>query len=238
MLFDFAKLGLIHVAALISVAALTCRDQIILRALLVVSTILYILYYLVVPEILLWDAIFWTVVNLAVNLFVMSRLVLAQTQFRLGDDERRLFAAFGTLAPGEFRALMKIARWRKVEATQILVREGAPVETIYYVLDGSPRVTKAGRSFAARSLAFIGEIGFLRQAPASATVTVEPGTLYVEWPVKALKSLQMRRPSIKFAMDSLFSADMAAKMATSLPVIGDAHTAPLEASQEVARRAG
>ena len=215
MFFDIYRLGLIHVAALISVAALTCRDQIVLRGLLVLSTLLYILYYFVVPEVLLWDAIFWTAVNLGVNLFVMSRLLLARTQFRLSEDERRLFAALGTLEPGEFRALMKVAIWRKTETTQILVREGAPVEKIFYVLDGRPKVSKAGRSFPIRPLAFIGEIGFLRKTPATATVTVEPGTCYVEWPAKALSALQLRRPSIKIALDSLLASDMAAKMAAA-----------------------
>ncbi|GLS19498.1 hypothetical protein GCM10007874_25150 [Labrys miyagiensis] len=215
MFFDIFRLGLIHAAALISVAALTCRDQIVLRALLVVSTLLYILYYFVVPEVLLWDAIFWTAVNLGVNLFMMSSLLLARTQFRLSEDERRLFAAFGPLSPGEFRALMKIATWRRAETTQILLREGAPVEKVYYVLDGTPKVTKAGRSFPLRPFAFIGEIGFLRKAPASATVTVEPGACYVEWPAKALQALQLRRPLIKVALDGLLASDMAAKMAAA-----------------------
>lgn len=215
MFFEIVRFGLIHVAALISVAALTCRDQIVLRALLVASTLLYILYYVVVPEILLWDAIFWTVVNLGVNLFMMARLMLARTQFRLSDDERRLFAAFGSLSPGEFRALMKIANWRRAETTQILVSEGAPVEKVYYVLEGTPKVTKGGRIFSLRSLAFIGEIGFLKQVPATATVTVEPGAFYVEWPAMALSTLQMRRPLIKVALDSLLASDMAAKMAAA-----------------------
>lgn len=213
MFFEIMRLGLIHAAALISVAALTCRDQIVLRGLLVVSTILYIVYYFVVPEVLLWDAIFWTVVNLGVNLLMMTKLVLARTQFRLSADERRLFAAFGSLSPGEFRALMKIATWRRAETTQILLREGAPVETIYYVLDGAPRISRGGRSFTTRPQSFVGEIGFLKQVPATATVTVEAGSCYVEFPAKALSALQLRRPMIKVAIDSLLAVDMAAKMA-------------------------
>jgi len=215
MFFDIARLGLIHVAALISVAALTCRDQIVLRALLILSTLLYILYYFVVPEVMMWDAVFWTVVNLGVNLFMMSRLFLDRTHFALTDDERRLFAAFGTLAPGEFRALMKIAVWRKAETTQILLREGAPVEKVYYVLEGASRISKAGRSFPLAPLAFLGEIGFLRKTPASATVTIEAGARYVEWSASALMALQLRRPLIKIALDGLLASDMAAKMAAA-----------------------
>jgi hypothetical protein len=213
MIFEITRLGLIHVAALISVAALTCRDPIVLRALLVVSTVLYIVYYFVVPAVLLWDAVFWTAVNLGVNLFMMARLVLARTQFRLSGEESRLYAAVRALSPGEFRALMKIATWRRAEADEVLVREGAPVQKVYYVLKGVSGVVKSGRRFTLRSPTFIGEVGFLMRVPATATVTVEAGTLYVEWSVEALAALQMRRPSLKTGLDRLLASDMAAKIA-------------------------
>jgi len=213
MFFEFARLGLIHAAALIAVAAMTCRDQLLLRGLLVVSTLLYVVYYFVVPAVLLWDALFWTVVNLGVNLAMMARLVLARTQFRLGGDERHLYGAFRPLSPGEFRALMKIATWRRAAGAQVLVREGAPVEKIYYVLKGASSIDKGGRRFALSSPAFVGEIGFVKRVPATATVTVEPGALYVEWPVAALAALQARRPAIKTGLDALLAADMAAKIA-------------------------
>lgn len=212
MFFEIVRLGLIHAAALIAVAALTCRDQLVLRALLVVSTLLYILYYVVVPEVILWDALFWTVVNLGVNLLMMARLVFARTQFRLGTEERRLFAALGGLSPGEFRSLMKIGLWRHSEDGRTLLREGEVVEKVYYVLDGRSHVEKAGRNLVIGPQSFIGEVGFLRRQPASATVTVEPGACYVEWPVAALNALRMRRPLIKVALDGLLASDMAAKM--------------------------
>ncbi|MDQ0391029.1 cyclic nucleotide-binding domain-containing protein [Labrys monachus] len=215
MILEISRLGLIHVAALISVAALTCRDQIVLRALLVASTLLYILYYFVVPAVLLWDAVFWTVVNLGVNLFMMAQLVLARTPFRLSDDERRLHAAFGAVSPGEFRALMKIAVWHRPQAAETLVREGAPVDHVYYILGGEALVLKGGRSLALPSPSFVGEIGFLRRVPATATVTVEAGALYVAWPAAALAALQARRPSIKTGLDSLLACDMAAKIAAA-----------------------
>ncbi|MDZ5454530.1 MULTISPECIES: cyclic nucleotide-binding domain-containing protein [Labrys] len=215
MLFEIVRLGLIHAAALIAVAALTCRDQLVLRALLVVSTLLYILYYLVVPEIMLWDALFWTVVNLGVNLLMMARLVFARTQFRLSAEERRLFAALGGLSPGEFRSLMKIGHWRRSEGNHTLLREGEAVETVYYVLDGRSHVKKAGRSLVVGPQSFIGEAGFLRRQPASATVMVEAGACYIEWPVAALNALRVRRPLIKVALDGLLASDMAAKMAAA-----------------------
>lgn len=215
MFFDIVRLGLIHAAALIAVAALTCRDQLVLRGLLVVSTLLYIVYYVAVPDILFWDALFWTVVNLGVNLTMMAKLVCARTQFRLSPLERRLFAALGSLSPGEFRALMKIARWHCSQASQILLREGQAVDKVYYLLDGRSRVAKAGRDLVLGPQSFIGEAGFLRRQPASATVTVEAGACFVEWPASALDALSMRRPLVKIALDRLLASDMAAKMAAA-----------------------
>ena len=47
---DIIKLNLVHVAALINVSGMFFRDQFMLRLLVLVSTLLYIVYYLVVPE--------------------------------------------------------------------------------------------------------------------------------------------------------------------------------------------
>jgi len=210
---QFVDLGLIHLAAFVGVAAMFFRDQLLLRGFLVVSTLLYIAYYIVVPDVPLWGAIFWSVVTLGVNGTMIVRLLFDRTQFRLSDDELRLFAAFRSLSPGEFRALMSVAHWRTASARTILTREGAPVDKLYYVLDGAIGISKGGRSFPISAGAFIGELAFLRRQVASATVTLEPGTGYVEWPTQALEGLLGKSPSLRTAVDALFNADMAEKVA-------------------------
>jgi CRP-like cAMP-binding protein len=213
MLFDIANQTLVHLAALVGVAALMFRDQIMLRGLLIASTVLYILYYVAIPAEPLWGAIFWSVVMIGVNALMMLRIAFDRTQFGLNADEERLFASFGTLTPGQFRTLMALATWRTADTRRILTREGAPVEQLYYVLDGAIGITKAGRSFPIGAGAFIGEIAFLRDQPATATVTLEPGTRYVEWPAQALARLLDRNAALKIALDTIFNADMAAKVA-------------------------
>jgi hypothetical protein len=68
---DFLKYGLVHVAALFNVSGMFFRDQLLLRALILVSTLLYIVYYLIIPPTPLWDAIAWCVVLIGVNSVVM-----------------------------------------------------------------------------------------------------------------------------------------------------------------------
>ena len=210
---DLFATTLIHIAALIGVAAMLFRNQLILRAVLIVSTLLYTAYYLWLPGAPLWDAIFWCCVNLAVNAFMLTRLVYDRTQFRLSDDELRLFAAFRVLSPGEFRTLTGLATWRTAGASTILTREGAPLDRLYYVVDGAIGVSKSGRTFPIGPGTFIGEIAFLRGQPATATVTLEPGARYVEWSAKDLGKLLAKSPDLGVSMHALFNADMAVKVA-------------------------
>ena len=210
---DFSSTYLIHVAAVVGVAALTFRNQLLLRAFLIVSTLLYISYYLVVPGTPLWGAIFWSVVTIAVNAFMMIRLIFDRTHFRMSDDELRLFASFRSLSPGEFRTLNSLAIWRTAGTQTLLTREGAPLDKLYYVIDGAIGIAKSGRTFPIAAGAFIGEIAFLRGQPATATVTLEAGARYVEWPADKLGLLLQRNPSLKTSLDVLFNADMAAKVA-------------------------
>jgi hypothetical protein len=123
---DIIKLSLVHIAALINVSGMFFRDQFMLRLLVLVSTLLYIVYYLVVPDTPLWDAIAWCVVLTGVNAVMMVLIILDRKQFFLTDVESRLFRSLLTFSPGEFRKLMKAGNWRHVEDARTLTTEGKP----------------------------------------------------------------------------------------------------------------
>lgn len=106
---DIIKLNLVHVAALINVSGMFFRDQFMLRLLVLVSTLLYIVYYLVVPETPLWDAIAWCVVLTGVNAVMMVLIILDRKQFFLTEVESRLF-------PRQQRTLSNIAGADLVQA--------------------------------------------------------------------------------------------------------------------------
>lgn len=210
---DLIKLGLVHIAALINVSGMFFRDQFMLRLLVLVSTLLYIVYYIIVPATPLWDAIAWCVVLIGVNAVVMVLIILDRKQFLLTDAESRLFRSLLTFTPGEFRKLMKAASWKHVHDARTLTIEGQAPESLFFVLEGDIEVSKQGRSLAVPSGIFIGEIGFLLNRPASATVKVRSGTRYVEWSREGLSSLLNKYPALKTALDARLSIDLAAKVA-------------------------
>ncbi len=147
---------LLHGAAIISVAALALRDQLKLRAVLLVSIVLNAIYNdLTTPP--SYESIFWNGVMFVINLIVVVQIVLDRTHIGLSAEEDELFTAFQMLSPGEFRSIVKLSRWGTARGGEIMTREGETPTELFYVLTGTAVVEKSGRSFSVGPKAFIGE---------------------------------------------------------------------------------
>ena len=207
---------LVHIAAMFYVAGFLVRDQLVLRMLVLTGTLLYLIYYYVALDDPLWDAIFWSVVMGMANLFVIIQLIFERTTFNMSEYDKRLFAVFEGMTPGEFRRILKITKWRNSDGETKLTVENEPVHSLYYVLDGPTQIHKQGQSFSIGNSAFIGEVGFFLKTNASATVRVAEGGHYVEWNGDELRALQAKYPGIRAALHSILNADMASKVAKSM----------------------
>lgn len=203
---------LVHLAALVSVAALLFRDQIKLRAVLLVSIALALVNNYDGSDATDWEDLFWNAVLFCINLAVLVQLMLDRTHIGLSDEEEALFDAFGLLTPGEFRALMRLASWHTAGASEEITREGERPDALYYVLTGGLFIVKGERVIPYGAGTFIGEIAFLRGGPASATVRLAPGSRYVAWPVAALDRHISGRGELRHAVTRLISHDMALKV--------------------------
>lgn len=213
MLSDTQNLVMMHVASLIGVLALAFRTQLRLRAVLLLSIGLNIVDHLFLKQGANVNALFWDTVALATNLWVIIRMVLDRTHIGLSEEEERLFQAWGSLSPGEFRTLLKLAQWRTSDGTDVLTSEGTTPDRLYYVLHGEIDLTKNGRSLTLATPAFIGEVAFVKERAASATVRISAGTRYVVWSSAALRMHFVKHQAMRVAVIRLISADMAMKVA-------------------------
>lgn len=207
------KENIIHIAAGIFLAGFLFRDQIMLRSLVIVGNFVYVLYFYVVVDHPLWGGIFWSVVGILINAVMIGRIVADRADFGLSPEERALNAHLDTLTPGEFRRLMKKGRWRTAEAETVISEEGRPLGELTYVLDGAVTVEKGGTRIPLAPPAFVGEVAFLTQRPASATVTLAPGARYVTWEMGTLQRLLLRAPSLRIGLGAALNRDMAEKVA-------------------------
>lgn len=202
-----------HAAALLSFSAMAFKDQLKLRSVLLISIILSIAYHLNGEHGPAWQEVFWNVVTFAITLKVLIQLVLDRTHIGLSPEENELFNAMNSLTPGEFRALLKVGAWHTAGAETTLTTEGVLPRHLVYVLSGEIKIQKGGREIVVPPRTFIGEVAFLHNTPASATVTLKPGARYLQWPVERLQQKIGARNALKNSVMRLIGMDMALKIA-------------------------
>lgn len=207
--------AIVHVAGLMHVFGYLSRDQLVLRGFLLAGTAVYIAYYAVQASGPMWSAILWSTVLGAANLYVIVAMILDRRVQHFTDDEQRLFSEFTGLSPGQFRRLMKAGKWMTSASPTVLTIEGEQPGALYYVLEGGITIAKAGRDFRVQPPMFIGEVAWLLNTAASATVEIADGARYVAWDTRDLRALLNRNPDLGLCLDNLLNRDLAGKIAKS-----------------------
>ena len=205
----------LHLAGLVSVSALALKDQLKLRGVLMLGITFSALAHVVGLRHPAWPDLFWNAVSFAINIFVLTQLILDRTHIGLSREQEKLFSAFRVLTPGEFRALEGVAEWKTAQEGETLTTEGVLPGHLYYVVEGEVRIAKGERVFTIRPKTFIGEVAYLHDQPASATVTVSAGARYLQWEVAVLERRLDSRSALRTALMRLLSLDTAQKVAGS-----------------------
>jgi hypothetical protein len=207
--------NIVHIGAILYLAGFLFRNQIILRTLIIAGDIVYILYFYFAPEVPLWGGIFWSTMFMLVNAAMVTAILSDRMHFRLSRTEKRLFELLKEMTPGQFRKLLAASREQIAVSHLAITIEDKPLDELYFVLERNIEIEKKGTSAVIPSDTFIGEIAFLLSQPASATVTIEPGTPYFVWNAKDLKQLMQSKPDLGTALNLALNRKMAQKIAAS-----------------------
>jgi Popeye protein conserved region len=212
---DFVSQNLVHVAALFTLLCFLFRDQVKLRIFAAIGDLLLSVYYYVAFADPLWNPMVWSLLNVVINVIMILLILRDGREGGMTDDELSLFRNLDTLSPGQFRKLAKRGTWARAEEPVTLTKENQTLDTLYYVLSGQVNIHKAGRDFAAQPRLFIGELAFLRNRPATATVTVSGNAHYICWTHAELATLFHRNDELRTSMQIMLGRDIAEKMANS-----------------------
>ena len=207
---------LFHASNLMAFLAFLLRDQLQLRLMMAVSLFLQGLYYYAIPGGPFFDPLFWKVVSFAANLLMIVLVFGGRVDFGIPQDMRGLFEKISVLSPGQFRKLVKLSTRTTASDTPLLI-EGQHPTDLHYLLKGQCGIEKANTSHTIGAGIFLGEIAFLNNAPASATVQLLEGAECVTWNSEELKALMRKDKAIDIAMRGVFNHDLAAKLASSVP---------------------
>ena len=209
----FVSENIVHVGALLYLAGFLFRDQLILRGLIIAGDFVYIAYFYFAPDIPLWGGIFWSVMFTLVNVVMIGLIIADKMHFRMTAHEKQMFESLGDLSAGQFRQLLKAGHQQQAESHIAITLEGKPLNELFFVLDRKMQIEKRGHRAVTGSNTFVGEIAFLLSQPATATVTLEPGTPYFVWDSEKLRKLMLAKPDLGNSLNIAMNKKMAEKVA-------------------------
>ncbi len=102
---------------------------------------------------------------------------------------RKVLFIFGQLTDGDVEWLARHGRRKRVAKSTVLINEGAPVESLYIVLDGELAVSRGESKREVARLGsgeMAGEMSFVDARPTSATVTATTDSVVYEIPRRVL----------------------------------------------------
>lgn len=203
----------IHLGALLYFVCFLFRNQILLRSFAIAADLAYLVYYLTVSAQPLWDAAAWSILILLTNAVMLVIIVRDQNSTNFDDNELKLYRCLNGLSPSDFRRIVRLGKWTRVENETTLTTAGQSLQHLHYILEGEIEMEKDGRRIDSNAPLFIGEIAFLRQSSASATVRLKPGVLYISWSHADLTRAQLKHDNLRTAISAMLNSDLADKLA-------------------------
>lgn len=194
------------------------RDELLLRLLILTGTLLNIVYFFIVADRPLWEAILTNGLLASANILMIGIVLSERVTWSMTPDILRLYRMFPLMSPREFRKLLKAATLEDIKERRVLVRQGEHPDRLFFIVEGTVAIHKNNEVVHAGPKLFIGEIAFLTGDPASATVAMEGSGSVMVWNATKLEKLLEKTPNLKAALVGHLNMDLAQKVAASQPV--------------------
>lgn len=208
-----------HLASVLTMVAYLLKDILWLRMLTILSCFAGIAFNYFVPATPLWTVIYWNVLFAVINIVQVAIIIKERSGVHFTEEEKELHETlFKNFAPFEFMKLMRVGKWREAKPGDVLAVEQKPLDAVMLIYNGLVAVEQNGKELAKlKDGNFIGEVSFITEGAATATVRALVPTRYIAWPKSAIKSLLNRNPSMRFAMQAMLSTDLSKKLMRRAP---------------------
>lgn len=187
------------------------KDMLWLRTLSVVASCCSIFYNANVTDHVLWVPIGWNSFFMSLNLYHIINIIRGNKSIHLTDKEKEIFElAFPNLSLLEFSKLIRIAEWKNIDTNIVFINEKQKMSDLYMIYNGSVDVLVSEKKVnELKDGQFIGEMSFLSDGIASASIKTNVPTEVIIWNQLKLKDLMKRNPSIIYSLQSSMGEQMA-----------------------------
>jgi Cyclic nucleotide-binding domain len=206
-----------NVGNLMAFLAFWPKDILQLRWFMAWSMGLLSIYFYTLPGGPILNALLWMVPTFLVNIWMIIEIHRERIDHGIADDLRPLYNKIAVLTPGQFRKLTAESV-RVTGGDKTILVDGQPSKQLHFLLKGEAVLDKGKKSHRIQSGAFLGEVGFINNTPATGTVRLVGNAECLSWESTALHNLMKKDMTIDIAMRGIFNHDLAAKLANSVPL--------------------
>jgi CRP-like cAMP-binding protein len=212
-----------HLSYVLIAVSYWLTDMFWLRLVAIVGLSLEILYFLLSGGDLR-AGIGWDLVFIAINGYQLSRLVQDRLSLRLPQADRDLLrSVLIGLNDIQIARLLVAGRFRDVAKGTTLAEENKPLDTLFFICAGHLKVTIAGREVAHLGKGnFVGEVAFLTEKPATATVVAEDSVRALVFERAALSRFFRNEAEVAGLIYQLLGRELAHKIKVSNTLISEA----------------
>jgi CRP-like cAMP-binding protein len=194
-----------------------------LRLVAIVGLSLEILYFLFSGGDLR-TGIGWDLIFIGINAYQLYRLMQDRLSVRLPEADRELLRSVLTgLDDAKIARLLNAGAFGDIAKSTTLAEEGKPLEKLFFICSGHVRVTIAGREVSHLERGnFVGEVAFLTEKPATATVVAEDAVRALVFEKSELSQFFRNEAEVAGLIYQLLGRELAHKIKVSNSLISPA----------------
>jgi hypothetical protein len=184
-----------------------------LRVTAVIGLCFEVVYFIIQSD-ALYTGVAWDCIFIAINLFHLGHLTHQRLKLRAVEGDRDLLRVmFDGLDDAQIGMLLNSSSWQRLAVGEHLTIQGEPVPALMLIAAGQASVLVHNHLIAhVGPGTFIGEMAFLTNAAASATVTATQPMRVLRIELARLKTLLVIDHQIAGVLHRLLGADLAQKL--------------------------
>jgi hypothetical protein len=212
-----------HISYLLIAISYWLTDIFWLRVVAVVGLSLEILYF--------WHSggdlrtgIGWDLIFILINLYQLYRLVKDRLALRLPEGDRELLRSVLTgLDDSQIARLLSVGAFYNLANGTTLAMENEALKTMFFVCSGHARVMIGGRVVSRLEKgSFVGEVAFLTDKPATATVIAEDDMRALAFDGNVLRQFFHKETEVAGLIYQLLGRELANKIKVSNTLLATA----------------
>ena len=214
-----------HLSYVLIAISYWLTDMFWLRLVAIVGLSFEILYFLLSGGDLR-TGIGWDVIFISINAYQLYRLMQARLSLRLPEAERELLrSVLAGLDDSQIARLLVAGEFCEIPQGTTLAEENKPLERLFFICAGRVKVSIAGREISRLEKGnFVGEVAFLTERPATATVIAEDDVRALVFDKGELNRFFRNEADVAGLIYQLLGRELAYKIKVSNTLISTANS--------------